>query len=277
MGTDGRRLVLGAAVGFRVSQVRIFIESLRASGYGGDVVMLVGPFQWRLCAYLRRHGVRTISTWSTRKLHGPIHAYRFEKFAKLVRAAQGRYDYVLISDVRDVFFQRHPFEGIITPECRFYLEGAPWTFATEPVNRRWAKMFLSPADFQRISTCRISCCGVVVGGIGPMTVYLERMAADLHALPLRLRREGGADTIFHNWIACVRREVDLTIVENNLHVATLGIEPTSSYTIGSDQCVVMADGRAPAICHQYDRVPHILKAVKARFAPTLPSAPCAGG
>jgi hypothetical protein len=132
-------------------------------------------------------------------------------------------------------------------------------------------LFLSPADFQRISTCRISCCGVVVGGIGPMTAYLERMAADLHALPLRLRREGGADTIFHNWIAYVRREVDLTIVENNLHVATLGIEPTSSYTIGSDQCVVTADGRAPAICHQYDRVPHILKAVETRFAPTLPS------
>src|SRR5260370_22363114 len=106
-----------------------------------------------------------------------------------------------MSDVRDVFFQRHPFEGIITPECGFYLEGAPWTFATEPVNRRWAKLFLSPADFQRISTCRISCCGVVVGGIGPMTTSLERMAADPHALPLLLPREVGADTLVHTLIA----------------------------------------------------------------------------
>jgi hypothetical protein len=274
IGIDARRLVLGAAVGFRVDQVRIFTESLRASGYGGDVVMLVGPFQWRLCAYLRRHGVRTVSTWSTRKLHGPIHAYRFEKFARLVSAARGRYDYVLISDVRDVVFQRHPFEGIATPECRFYLEGVPWTFATEPVNRRWAKLFLSPADFDRISICRISCCGVVVGGIGPMTAYLERMAADLHALPLRLRREGGADTIFHNRIAHLQREVDLIIVENNLHVATLGIESTSSYAIGKDLCVLTEDGCAPAICHQYDRVPHILKAVEARFSPAVPSRTC---
>jgi hypothetical protein len=266
MSIDARRLVLGAAVGFRVDQVRIFIESLRSSGYGGDVVMLVGPTQWRLRAYLRRHGVRTVSTWSTRKLHGPIHAYRFEKFAKLVRAARVRYDYVLTSDVRDVVFQRHPFEGIATPECRFYLEGAPWTFATEPVNRRWAKLFLSPADFERISACRISCCGVVLGGIGPMTAYLERMAADLHALPLRLRREGGADTIFHNRIAHLKHEVDLIVVENNFHVATMGIEPASTYAIGSDQLIQLADGRAPAICHQYDRVPHILKAVKARLA-----------
>jgi hypothetical protein len=263
---DARRLVLGAAVGFRVDQVRIFIESLRSSGYRGDVVMLVGPAQWWLRAYLRRHRVRTVSTWSTRKLHGPIHAFRFEKFAKLVSAVQGRYDYVLISDVRDVVFQRHPFEGITTPACRFYLEGAPWTFATEPVNRRWAKLFLSPADFERISTCRISCCGVVVGGIGPMTAYLERMAADLHALPLRLRREGGADTIFHNRIAHLKREIDLVIEENNLHVATMGIESISSYATGSDQLVRRADGRVPAICHQYDRLPHIRKAVEARFA-----------
>ena len=119
---DARRLVLGAAVGFRVDQVCIFIESLRSSGYDGDVVMLVGPAQWRLCAYLRRHGVRTVSTWSTRKLHGPIHAYRFEKFAKLVRAAQDRYDYVLTSDVRDVVFQRHPFEESLHRSAGFILK-----------------------------------------------------------------------------------------------------------------------------------------------------------
>src|SRR6266508_3794931 len=88
---DRRRLVLGAAVGFRVEQVRVFVESLRAAGYAGDVIMLVGLLQWRLKAYLARNGVRTVSSWSTRKLHGPIHAYRFEKFAAIVRAAAGRY------------------------------------------------------------------------------------------------------------------------------------------------------------------------------------------
>ena len=50
---DARRLVLGAAVGMTVAQVRIFIESLRRSGYGGPVVMLVGPFDRTLAAYLR--------------------------------------------------------------------------------------------------------------------------------------------------------------------------------------------------------------------------------
>ncbi len=142
---DRRRLVLGAAVGFRVAQVRVFVESLRATGYAGDVTMLVGRFQWRLRAYLRRHGVRTLPHWSTRKLHGPIHAVRFERFARILRASAGRYDQVLVSDVRDVLFQKHPFADLASPACRFYLEAAPWTIGSEPTNRRWANLFLAPA------------------------------------------------------------------------------------------------------------------------------------
>ncbi len=154
---DRRRLVLGAAVGFRVAQVRVFVESLRATGYAGDVTMLVGPFQWRLRAYLARHGVRTLLHWSTRKLHGPIHAVRFERFAKILRRHAGRYDQVLVSDVRDVLFQKHPFAQVASAACRFYLEAGPWTIASEPTNRRWATLFLSPAEAERIGPCRFGC------------------------------------------------------------------------------------------------------------------------
>jgi hypothetical protein len=38
-GADSRRLVLGAAIGFDAAQVRVFVESLRACGYAGDVAM----------------------------------------------------------------------------------------------------------------------------------------------------------------------------------------------------------------------------------------------
>lgn len=262
---DARRLVLGAAVGFRPAQVRIFVESLRGCGYAGDVVMLVGWAQWRLEAYLRRHGVRTVASWSTRKLHGPIHAYRFEKFARLVRAQAGRYDQVMVSDVRDVVFQRHPFAGVTSPACQFYLEGAGWTIGSEPTNRRWARTFLAPEQVEAIGPCRITCCGVVLGGIAAMTAYLERLAAYLHALPLRLRREGGADTVFHNLMAHLTHEVDGLLVENNLHVATMGLEPPDAYAVGPDGLIRTADGHVPAILHQYDRLPAVLAAVKARY------------
>jgi hypothetical protein len=262
---DRRRLVIGAAYKYGPDQVRVFVESLRATGYSGDVIMLAGRLQWRLKAYLRRHGVRPFPHWSTRRVHGPIQAHRFERFAKVLESAAGRYDQVVVSDVKDVLFQRHPFADITGPGCRFYLEAAPWTFATEPTNRRWAKLFLSDEEFAAISPCRVSCCGVVLGDAANVAAYLTRLAGYLQALPRELRLEGGADTIFHNKMAHLTHEVPGTVVENDRHVATMGISPPGTYAAGADGLIRTADGHLPAILHQYDRLPDIARFVAARY------------
>jgi hypothetical protein len=262
---DQRRLVIGAAYKYGVDQVRVFVESLRATGYAGDVIMLVGRLQWRLKAYLRRHGVRPFPHWSTRRVHGPIQAHRFERFAKVLQGEAGRYDQVIVADVKDVLFQQHPFAGVTGPGCRFYLEAAPWTFATEPTNRRWAKLFLSAEEFAAISPCRISCCGVVLGDAESVTAYLTRLAGYLQGLPGELRREGGADTAIHNRMAHLTHEVPGMIVENDVHVATMGIAPPGTYLAGADGVIRTADGRAPTILHQYDRLPDIAAAVAAKY------------
>ena len=262
---DRRRLVIGAAYKYAPDQVRVFVESLRATGYSGDVIMLTGRLQWRLKAYLRRHGVRAFPHWSTRRLHGPIQAHRFERFAKVLAGAAGRYDQVLVSDVKDVLFQRHPFADVSGPGCRFYLEAAPWTFATEPTNRRWAKLFLGAEEYAAISPCRISCCGVVLGDADNVASYLTRLAGYLQALPRELRLAGGADTAIHNRMAHLTHEVPGTIVENDLHVATMGISPPGTYLAGTDGLIRTADGRLPVILHQYDRVPDIAAIVAAKY------------
>jgi len=262
---DRRRLVIGAAYKYGPDQVRVFVESLRATGYAGDVIMLVGRVQFGLKAYLRQHSVRPFPHWSTRRLHGPIQAHRFERFAKVLESAAGRYDQVLVSDVKDVLFQRHPFAGVTTSGCRFYLEAAPWTIATEPTNRRWAELFLSAAEFAAIGPCRVSCCGVVLGDAANVAAYLTRLAGYLQALPRELRLAGGADTVFHNKMAHLTHEVPGTIVENDAHVATMGISPPGTYVAGADGLIRTADGHLPAILHQYDRLPEIARFVAARY------------
>jgi hypothetical protein len=227
--------------------------------------MLVGPLQFRLKSYLRRFGVRPISSLSTRKLHGPIHAYRFERFAEIAGEATGRYDQILVSDVRDVLFQKHPFDGVGAKGCQFYLEGDNRLIAEEPVNIAWMRTFLPPDEVARIGGCRVSCCGVVLGDATAMTDYLRRIARYLHDLPLKLRREGGADTVFHNRMAHLTREVDGVLVENNIHVATMGLEGADAYRIGDDGLIRTAAGHLPAILHQYDRIPLIRASVESRF------------
>ena len=98
-----------------------------------------------------------------------------------------------------------------------------------------------------------------------MTAYLDRMNADLAAVPMKVRRKIGADTAFHNHMGHLTKDFPVEMVENNVHVATMGIEPASTYRIGADGAVRTASGTLPAILHQYDRLPEIKSPVEARW------------
>ena len=260
-----RDLVLGAAVGFRVDQVRIFVESLRATGYTGDIMMLVGLRDIALARYLRSKGAIPKRTWLIRRFHGPIHAYRFELFAGLLRSVVSRYDRVLLSDVRDVVFQSDPFAGLAGDTCQFFLEGDMRTIGNEPTNMVYMRSFLPLDQVAALEPHRISCCGVVLGSSRAMMTYLTRMAANLAAVPSKVRRKIGADTAFHNRMAHLTKDVPVELVENNIHVATMGIEPAASYRVGPDGMIRTLDGHLPAILHQYDRLPEIKAAVERRW------------
>jgi hypothetical protein len=98
-----------------------------------------------------------------------------------------------------------------------------------------------------------------------VTEYLRRLAGYLQALPAELRRAGGADTVIHNRMAHLTHEVPGTLVENDVHVATMGISPPGTYVAGADGVIRTADGRVPAILHQYDRLPEIARFVAAKY------------
>ena len=103
--------------------------------------------------------------WYVRRLHGPIHAYRYELFARYLREQAAGFDEVLISDVRDVAFQAHPFAAMLSQDCHFCLEGAAKTIGNEPTNMLYMRLFLSPAQVEALAPHRISCCGVLLGGM----------------------------------------------------------------------------------------------------------------
>jgi hypothetical protein len=69
----------------------------------------------------------------------------------------------MMSDVRNVVFQRNPFDGISSPKCHFYLESAGRTIGEDPTNARWVRGCLSAAEAERLAACRISCSGITIG------------------------------------------------------------------------------------------------------------------
>lgn len=262
---DRRRVIVGAASKYRPDQLRPFIESLRATGYAGDVVIMLNFWNWPLFAYLRRSGATPWPMWSHRRLHGPIATWRYALYARFVRKNFSRYDQMMVTDTRDVLFQRHPFADLASPACHFYLEHPTLTIGEEPTNLRWAKQFLPAAQVPLVAQHRVSCNGIVLGGMAAMRDYLDRMDADLRAVPVALRGLGGADASLHHRLAFLPGGVPGVVMENNTHVATMGLEPGAIYAVGDDGVVRTRDGHVPAILHQYDRVAHVHAAVARRF------------
>jgi hypothetical protein len=258
--TDRRRLIVGAASNYRPDQLRPFVESLQATGYAGDVIVLLYFWNLPLRAYLRRNGAIPYSMWSTRRRHGPAATYRYQLYARIARENRDRYDEMMVTDTRDVIFQRNPFVDLTSPACHYYLEHPTRTIGEEPTNLRWANQFLPPDQAEALSRHRISCNGIVMGGMAEMSAYLDRMAADLLGVPIETRRRGAADASMHHRLVFLAGGVPGVVMENNAHVATMGLEP-NAYAVGDDGAVRTADGHAPAVLHQYDRVPAVQAAL----------------
>jgi hypothetical protein len=269
---DRRRLVLGAAVGFDVGQVRVFVESLRAN-YAGGVLLLIRWPGLRVGRYLKSRGIDVIRVFQTRSFTRSVHARRYAVYLDFLRRRPSRYDQVMISDVRDVVFQRNPFDGIASPKCHFYLESATRIIGEDPTNSRWVRGCLSEAEAERLAACRISCSGITIGGTAAIVGYLERMVARIRVLPWRIYRKigHGYDQAIHNYLVHLAPEIDGIVVENNRHIATMALEPRAFYRLDRESLIRGPDHHLFAICHQYDRFPDLLKAVETRFASACPS------
>jgi hypothetical protein len=264
---DGRRLVLGAAIGFDAAQVRIFVESLRAH-YKGDVLILIRWPGVGVARYLKRHGVKVIRVFQTRSFTRSVHARRYAIYLRYLRKHRSRYDQVMHSDVRDVVFQKNPFDGITSPQCHFYLEGAARTIGEDETNSRWVRGCFSPADADKLAQCRISCSGITIASTASLIAYLEKMVARVRAVPWRIYRKigHGYDQAIHNYLVHLDPTTDGMVVENNRHIATMALEPRAAYRLDHYANIHGTDGHLFAICHQYDRFPDILKEMEAKYA-----------
>src|SRR5215475_155445 len=264
IGADARRVIFGAAVGFGVDQVRVFVESLRAVGYTGDVVMLVRWPGLKVRHYLRSHRIDVIPIVWVRSFSRSVHARRYSIYADYLRARPDRFDQVMLSDVRDVVFQRHPFEGITSPKCHFFLEGAEQTIGQDPTNSRWVRGCGTAEQAEAVASCRISCSGITIGGTRAILAYLDQMADRIRNIPFRVYREigHGYDQGIHNLLVHLNPDIDGIIVQNNGHIATMGVEPQSLYRLDKSAQIYTSSGHLPPICHQYDRFPEFRDAIE---------------
>lgn len=260
---DDGPLVLGLAAGYHAGDVRPFLRSLGAVGFSGQCVLFVSPTT-RGTDEMQRLGARVVQFERPAEMsHVPYNAWRYFLYLDFLRAAPERHERILLTDVRDVIFQRNPFALPWEDGLHVMLEDARMRIADCEHMVRWTRGHLGAEALSAMAGRAISCSGTTFGDHESVLGYLEKLTAGL--LPFAPGPGmAGFDQAVHNHLLHTGGLPGARLHENGRVVLTLGYvegEPTTN----ADGEVLAADGRPVPMVHQYDRKPALFGRIRARW------------
>ncbi len=178
-------------------------------------------------------------------LHPALARYRL--YQKYLEANSTTYTSVLISDVRDVYFQDDIFAKM-TFEFSTFVE-IESSRCSQRTNRRWIKSVYGERIARSMDEQRVICSGISVGRTSNMKHYLSCMVEEIGS--------GGripyADQGIHNVLIRLCN-FPATIIENKegIVLTAAGEDSLHDFVIRED-FIVNGDGNPFAIVHQFDR------------------------
>jgi len=196
------------------------------------------------CAHLRRH-------------------FLFRDILETV--AQG-YQNVMMTDVRDVVFQRDPFDFDIQPESIYYfLEAEHTRIHSCEKNSWWIREMLGEDALQRLGPNHISCGGTIIGCPKIMLMHFK-ITCESIANNLRVCNRAGIDQAPHHLIVWDKLVPNIHVIPNRAGIIlTMQTTKREHWSISEDGLIVVDGDKIPNTVHQYDRYPDATKAILARY------------
>ena len=176
---------------------------------------------------------------------------RFLTYYIYLRQQNQVYKNILLTDVRDVLFQRNPFDFDIDNRLCCFLEDSHQTLGSCPINSAWMTQAFGAQILDKLGHQTISCAGVTIGSYSAVMNYLELMIDYLIPLGLRVK---SIDQGIHNYLIYMGFIPDLQLFKNQQGpVLTMGYLPEKELRFNQDGWLLNQDGSVSHILHQYDR------------------------
>jgi hypothetical protein len=263
-----RSLVLGLTAGYGQRELAPFVESLRGSGYSGDIALLTFDTDAATSAYLASRRVIEITFDSMPLLQMSMNSARMLKYLEFLRTdvifrPRNGYDYIMLADVRDIVFQGDPFARVDGADLYYFLETGR-TIGTCPVNSVWMMQAFGPDVFRQAASSRVSCAGTLIATPLALMEYLLWMARYIVESPPEVRHSG-LDQAIHNYLMIKGLIANARVVENGGAVMTVPTDRASGMEVALDGRLRNADGSVSEVVHQYDRDAVLLAAVSDRY------------
>jgi hypothetical protein len=257
-----RTAILGFAAGYGWGQIRVFVVSLRRSGFAGEIALFVDSIDDETRANASRYGVTLVESSSHLLMRCHLCVARYFRYCEYL--CEHPCDKVMLSDVRDVYFQGDPFAMHGDVALAFFAEDARMTIGECVSNRRWIRLAApAGAAADHLMAKPIACSGTTLGTHASVMRYLESMmCAFFRVEPAHLFVQG-IDQGFHNWLVHGGKIDGARLFPNGRWIDTLGYVEARRISLGADGKIVGSAGEPCPVIHQYDRHPWLRKHIEA--------------
>ncbi len=266
-------LILGMVKDYNYDQIQPFLDSLSRVSWSGKVVLFVSGISSKTAAKLRQQGVELIyfsqhypfisgfdnllqNLGLPEKYDLPLSlcTERFVMYYLYLSRFGREYNRIMLTDVRDVIFQKDPFAFADQGNLSVFLEDKRRTIAACPHNSSWIKRSFGDLVYDQIKARPISCNGIIISPWLPLLDYLKRKID----LIFRVGPPGIVGQGFHNYLVYTAKLPQLNIFSNESGpVLTLGL--VNNYKQNAAGELLNESGEVANVVHQYDRHPELAK------------------
>ena len=180
-----------------------------------------------------------------------VYCVRFPLYYLYLARHRDKYARVMLSDVRDVVFQRDPFDFEFEEGLCFFMEDDREPMKNCPYNSTWLRTGYGEDALREVGEEIASCSGTTIGSTGAVMHYLELMVDHM----LRLESHpAGMDQGVHNYLLYKNEIKNVKLFPNRLGpVFTMGKTVDLLTQFNAEGLVLNKDGTVAHVLHQYDR------------------------
>ena len=269
-----KNLIIGGFTNYNYNQLKPWVESINeVCGDDVDRVLVVGKTDQETIGELIKRNFRIVPMM---EINAPIHVARFLSIYEYLKNHWQEYDYVVTTDVKDVYFQADPFQAFNTPffkdnhKLKLIVASEGLKYKDEPWGNENLLQAYGPYVYEHFKDNEI----FNVGTFGGESEYVKDMVFNIFTnainRPIPICDQAvfnvlintqpfkGVVTKTMQWAAELGTIMDPSKI-NSFRPNLLYPEPTF------EDGVLKLEGTPYPIVHQYDRVPELKKFVQEKY------------
>lgn len=164
-------LLLGSFSNYDYDQIQYWVNSIKMSGFTGDIVVFVGNATFACVETLLQKGIKIValekddeSRLFVHRSAIPIQTERFFHFWNFLKDRWQDYRYVITTDMKDVIFQNNPSDYVVQTDIFPIIVGSEClTYENEPWGRENLQQAFGSYFYESFKDWEIANVGVIAG------------------------------------------------------------------------------------------------------------------